>query len=106
LISQQHFLAVIKGVDYNCSGVSQFYLEDRMAILTPPLFTNSGMIFAELEKMTKYWNSTGDFRQTFYVRNICVKSRLCRITLASKAVRLGNNSKGCCVRIQIRDISF
>jgi hypothetical protein len=51
-------------------------LENRVLVLAPPFFTDSGVVFTELEKVAKDWGSTRDFGKPFDVRDIGSKSGL------------------------------
>jgi hypothetical protein len=46
LIPDQHALGVLKRTENDSSGISQTYLEHRVAILAPPALAHRGMVIA------------------------------------------------------------
>jgi hypothetical protein len=69
-MAEKHLSTIIKGIDYDSSGVAEFDLEDGMAILPPPTFANGGVIITEFEEMAKDGDCAGNLRQTFDVRDV------------------------------------
>jgi hypothetical protein len=46
-VSEEHFLAVVEGVDNDGSRVSELDLEDRVLVLAPPFLTAGCVVLAE-----------------------------------------------------------
>jgi hypothetical protein len=69
-MAEKHLSTIIKGIDYDSSGVAEFDLEDGIAILPPPTFANGGVIITEFEEMTKYGDCARNLRQTLDVRDV------------------------------------
>lgn len=76
LMSHEHFPAVFEGIDYNSARVSQPYLEDRPAVLPPPLLAGCSMVLAKPKQMACDWYSSRDLGQAFDVRDVCVSQGL------------------------------
>lgn len=70
LVANQHFSAVIEGVDHHGTSIAELDLKDGVIVLTPPFLADSGMVFAKLEEVTEYRNGARDFRQAFYIRDV------------------------------------
>ena len=65
LISDQHALDIVEGIDDHRTGITKSNLEDTCSILPPPRLTNSSMVIAELEEVASEGERTRNFGNAF-----------------------------------------
>ena len=69
-IRDQDLPAVFEGIDNHRARVAKSNLENRVAILPPPLFAHCRMVIAELGEVTCNWKSTWYLWYTAYVWDV------------------------------------
>ncbi len=70
LVSDEHTLCIVEGVDDYCARISESDLEDRLSIFPPPSLADRSMVFAKCKEMSSYWKCAGNFGNSFNVWNI------------------------------------
>lgn len=69
-VRDQDLFAILEGIDDYSACVAKSNLEDRIAILPPPLLAHCSMVIAELGEMTCDRQSTWYLWYTAYVRDV------------------------------------